>query len=64
LFVVFILKLVMLTSGWWIWCGKPEGASNPDISLANHEIEELQELMEPRDLLIADRAFRSLRDSI
>ena len=47
----------MIPNGWWIWSGNPKGASVNDISLAKSEVKELQNLMEPRDMMICDRAF-------
>lgn len=55
----------MLTNGWWIWSGNPVGASETnDIGLAKRELTELKKLFEPRDLMIADRGFIALKQSI
>lgn len=55
----------MLMNGWWIWCGNPVGASETnDIGLANRELAQLKSLFEFRDLMIADRAFISLKRSL
>lgn len=62
---IFSQQLVMLMNGWWIWIGNPVGASETnDIGLAKKEIKELKNLFEPRDLMIGDRAFRSLQTHI
>jgi hypothetical protein len=51
----------MLPIGWWIWGGIPEGAATNDVSLVTAQKTEIKSLMDQRDLMIADRAFRSLR---
>ena len=59
------IKLVMLTNGWWIWCGTPvEASTTNDYGLAKSEVEELKKLFDKRDLLICDRAFRPLREEL
>jgi hypothetical protein len=54
-----------LTIGWWIWAGSPVGAAETnDTGLAKRELENMTELMHKNDLLITDRAFRSLREKL
>ncbi len=55
----------MCCNVWWIWSGNPIPASETnDTGLANKELEEIKALMEEHDLMIADCAFRSLREKI
>ncbi len=55
----------MLTNGWWAWVGDPLPASETnDYGLAKREETHLAKLFEARDLMICDRAFRPLRDSL
>jgi len=54
-----------LTIGWWIWAGSPVGASETnDCGLGEKECENMRDLMDPRDLMITDRAFRPLREKL
>ena len=55
----------MCTNGWWIWTGKPVPASSTnDTGLAQQEVNNIKELMDQRDIMICDCAFRSLREEI
>jgi hypothetical protein len=55
----------MTTNGWWAWVGTPIPVSETnDLGLATKEIRELKLLMDPRDTMIADRAFNTLKNKI
>ena len=54
-----------LTNGWWVWAGSPVGASSTnDNGLAKKELSAMKKHMKIRDLMIVDRAFRSLRNQL
>jgi len=54
-----------LTIGWWIWAGSPIGVSETnDVGLAKRELNKIKNQMDKNDLLITDRAFRSLREKL
>ena len=54
-----------LPIGWWTWAGSPTGASRTnDTGLANEQASEMAAQMTLIDLLITDRAFRSLRKKL
>ena len=54
-----------LPIGWWIWAGSPVVASETnDAGLGNRELQNMASLMSSYDLMITDRAFRSLREKL
>ena len=54
-----------LTIGWWVWAGSPIGASETnDVGLVKQEFNKIKNQMDKNNLLITDRAFRSLREKL
>jgi hypothetical protein len=46
----------MTTLGWWVFCGKPVGASETnDLGLARKDKEELKAIMDSRDIIVSNR---------
>ena len=54
-----------LPIGWWIWAGSPVAASETnDAGLGNRKLQNMASLMSSYDLMITDKAFRSLREKL
>lgn len=53
----------MLTNGWWAWASSSRpAAANPDITIMKECLESFKRTFSRRDLVIADKAFPSLRN--